>query len=129
MQSTEKVARPERLELPTLWFEARCSIQLSYGRVVGKSTIWWGWGKVNRWEGAKRGSSTAQADRSQERTERKNRPAALGMTGLKVVLYVGAKSSDPLGKEFFPQAGGAGERREEPAAMPALPTKAPTGIP
>src|ERR1700728_3589515 len=28
-----KVARPERFELPTLWFEARCSIQLSYGRV------------------------------------------------------------------------------------------------
>jgi hypothetical protein len=27
------MARPERLELPTLWFEARCSIQLSYGRV------------------------------------------------------------------------------------------------
>jgi hypothetical protein len=27
-----KVARPERFELPTLWFEARCSIQLSYGR-------------------------------------------------------------------------------------------------
>jgi hypothetical protein len=29
-----RVARPERLELPTLWFEARCSIQLSYGRTV-----------------------------------------------------------------------------------------------
>jgi hypothetical protein len=28
----ENMARPERLELPTLWFEARCSIQLSYGR-------------------------------------------------------------------------------------------------
>ncbi len=28
-----RLARPERLELPTLWFEARCSIQLSYGRV------------------------------------------------------------------------------------------------
>src|SRR6266852_4645170 len=28
----EYLARPERLELPTLWFEARCSIQLSYGR-------------------------------------------------------------------------------------------------
>ena len=27
-----ELARPERLELPTLWFEARCSIQLSYGR-------------------------------------------------------------------------------------------------
>jgi hypothetical protein len=27
-----RVARPERFELPTLWFEARCSIQLSYGR-------------------------------------------------------------------------------------------------
>jgi hypothetical protein len=29
-----EVARPERFELPTLWFEARCSIQLSYGRVT-----------------------------------------------------------------------------------------------
>jgi hypothetical protein len=28
------MVRPERFELPTLWFEARCSIQLSYGRVV-----------------------------------------------------------------------------------------------
>ena len=27
-----KVVRPERLELPTPWFEARYSIQLSYGR-------------------------------------------------------------------------------------------------
>ena len=26
------MVRPERFELPTLWFEARCSIQLSYGR-------------------------------------------------------------------------------------------------
>ena len=26
------MVRPERLELPALWFEARCSIQLSYGR-------------------------------------------------------------------------------------------------
>ncbi len=31
--TNHKVARPERFELPTLWFEARCSIQLSYGRV------------------------------------------------------------------------------------------------
>ena len=30
----ENVARPERFELPTLWFEARCSIQLSYGRIL-----------------------------------------------------------------------------------------------
>src|SRR5271156_2566016 len=29
----QRVVRPERFELPTLWFEARCSIQLSYGRV------------------------------------------------------------------------------------------------
>jgi hypothetical protein len=28
------LARPERLELPTLCFEGRCSIQLSYGRVA-----------------------------------------------------------------------------------------------
>jgi hypothetical protein len=26
------VARPERFELPTTWFEAKYSIQLSYGR-------------------------------------------------------------------------------------------------
>ena len=25
------MARPERFELPTPWFEAKCSIQLSYG--------------------------------------------------------------------------------------------------
>ena len=31
-----KVARPERFELPTTWFVARYSIQLSYGRVVFK---------------------------------------------------------------------------------------------
>ena len=29
------MARPEGLEPPTTWFEARYSIQLSYGRVVG----------------------------------------------------------------------------------------------
>jgi hypothetical protein len=34
-----EMARPERLELPTLWFEARCSIQLSYGRILGNSII------------------------------------------------------------------------------------------
>jgi hypothetical protein len=39
MMEKEKVARPERLELPTLWFEARCSIQLSYGRILGTAFI------------------------------------------------------------------------------------------
>src|ERR1700674_2387760 len=29
------MARPERFELPTLCFEGRCSIQLSYGRAGG----------------------------------------------------------------------------------------------
>ena len=33
MYSVLEVVRPERFELPTLWFEAKCSIQLSYGRV------------------------------------------------------------------------------------------------
>ncbi len=28
------MARPERFELPTTWFVARYSIQLSYGRIV-----------------------------------------------------------------------------------------------
>src|SRR5690606_9197050 len=34
MSTVSKMARPERFELPTAWFVARYSIQLSYGRVV-----------------------------------------------------------------------------------------------
>jgi hypothetical protein len=30
----EILVRPDRFERPTLWFEARCSIQLSYGRLA-----------------------------------------------------------------------------------------------
>jgi hypothetical protein len=32
----KQMVRPDRLERPTLWFEARCSIQLSYGRVASQ---------------------------------------------------------------------------------------------
>ena len=34
-----EVAHPEGLEPPTLWFEARYSIQLSYGRMDWNYTI------------------------------------------------------------------------------------------
>jgi hypothetical protein len=30
------LVRPERFELPTAWFEARNSVQLSYGRKLGE---------------------------------------------------------------------------------------------
>ena len=33
------LARPERFELPTPWFVAKYSIQLSYGRVEGANPI------------------------------------------------------------------------------------------
>ena len=35
----KKMARPEGLEPPTTWFEARYSIQLSYGRALGVSIL------------------------------------------------------------------------------------------
>ena len=38
--SLKRVVRPERFELPTLWFEARCSIQLSYGRVQVEERVY-----------------------------------------------------------------------------------------
>jgi hypothetical protein len=33
-KSLRNMVRPERVELPTFWFVARRSIQLSYGRTV-----------------------------------------------------------------------------------------------
>ena len=33
----EEVVRPERFELPTLWFVAKYSIQLSYGRFARRA--------------------------------------------------------------------------------------------
>jgi hypothetical protein len=44
MKKKEKVARPERLELPTLWFEARCSdpteLRARYGDYNRGEIIW-----------------------------------------------------------------------------------------
>ncbi len=37
--SENKMARPERFELPTNWFEASYSIQLSYGRILRTDLI------------------------------------------------------------------------------------------
>ncbi len=35
------MARPERFELPTNWFEASYSIQLSYGRVICEAAVFY----------------------------------------------------------------------------------------
>jgi hypothetical protein len=49
------LARPERFELPTTWFEAKYSIQLSYGRMKFNATAregapsrWRQWGKRDK---------------------------------------------------------------------------------
>jgi hypothetical protein len=34
------MARPERFELPTTWFVARYSIQLSYGRLANRRFVY-----------------------------------------------------------------------------------------
>jgi hypothetical protein len=34
--SLDSMVRPERIELPTSWFVAKHSIQLSYGRIVAE---------------------------------------------------------------------------------------------
>ena len=47
-KSLRRMARPERFELPTLCFEGRCSIQLSYGRVVLNSQCLCGYLKILR---------------------------------------------------------------------------------
>jgi hypothetical protein len=39
MRKKEKVVRPERFELPTFWFVARRSIQLSYERAVANEIL------------------------------------------------------------------------------------------
>ena len=39
MQIGEKLVRPERIELPTSWFVAKHSIQLSYGRIVAELRV------------------------------------------------------------------------------------------
>ena len=38
-KSLKNMARPERVELPTFWFVARRSIQLSYGRAALKESL------------------------------------------------------------------------------------------
>jgi hypothetical protein len=37
VEHVKSMVRPERFELPTFWFVARRSIQLSYGRILANS--------------------------------------------------------------------------------------------
>lgn len=74
------MARPERFELPTTWFEARCSIQLSYGRNGAKSRGIGGRGQSLD-VFAKIGQSTSAA-RSRSRPNRAMRSKSLRAMGI-----------------------------------------------
>jgi hypothetical protein len=39
--ATSNLVRPERFELPTLWFVAKCSDPLSYGRILATAKYWY----------------------------------------------------------------------------------------
>ena len=59
-QSVQKVVRPERLELPTLCSEGRCSIRLSYGRLGVFYGMWAGAGELSKCDRSQRKSAVVR---------------------------------------------------------------------
>jgi hypothetical protein len=57
------MVRPERIELPTSWFVAKHSIQLSYGRIVAEL-------RILNYNGTKSFRPTPTSDTVSEKTQR-----------------------------------------------------------
>ena len=84
-----KLARPERFELPTSWFVARRSIQLSYGRTLSKYADIWLTGdrsSTGGEGGIARGLAAAQSLRSASGPPSASLPASPSLAHLPLIL-------------------------------------------
>ena len=92
--------RPEGLEPPTPWFEARCSVPLSYGRLMGgkrlslRSTF--SAQRIRAWYKAHPKTSIGGDGGSRTHELRLMRPASVPLAQRHLVEHVGIEPTEPI---------------------------------